>query len=186
MQRRWKGQVENWKLKHCQVFFTLAEHLIIHSETLCFLMLLSHLSKSSTHIILHLRQRAWKEAHGEVLLSALFQKGSRYEGKTGSVWFFFPVSVLPTPALGVESMVPTSTWDLGLGCDTFILKKHRDQACPESRLQHLKVVFETKSTIRQQIPVFEKILAYISSVSLFYCHMRRMHSTYGLLRGLNC
>lgn len=144
-------------------------------------MLLSHLSKSSSHIILHLRQRAWKEAHGEVLLSALFQKGSRYEGKTRSVWGFFSVSVWPTPALGVDSLVPTSIWGLGLGGDVFILKKHRDQACPESRLQNLKVVFETKSTIRHQVPVFtEKILAYSSSVSLFYCHRRRMHSAYGL------
>lgn len=33
----------------------------------------------------------------------------------------FSVSVLPTPALGADSMVPTSILDLGLGCDVFIL-----------------------------------------------------------------
>lgn len=145
-------------------------------------MLLSYLSKSSSHIALYLRQRAWKEAHGEVLLSALFQKGRRYEGKTGSGCFFCLCaahSCLRCRQHGPNIHMRSGAW---------LWSFHSEKAQkPESRLQHLKVVFETKSTIRQHIPVFtEKILAYSSSVSLFYCHMRKMHTTYGLLRDLNC
>lgn len=155
-------------------------------------MLLSHLSKSSNHIVLHLRQRAWKKAHGEMLLSALFQKGRRYEGKAGSGCFFPSLCCPLLPRVQTAwSQHPYEIWGLVV---IFFWKrlwsnseKAQRQAHPESRLQHLKVVFATKSTVRQQVPVFtEKILAYSSSVSLFYCHMRRMHSTYVLLRDLNC
>lgn len=66
----------------------------------------------------------------------------------------FPVSVLPKHASGPGSAAPTFTQDLGFGCDLEILKKHRDWALPESRLQRLEAVFETKSTIRQPVPVF--------------------------------
>jgi len=66
----------------------------------------------------------------------------------------FPVSVLPKHASGPGSAALTSTPDLGLGCDLEILKKRRDRVLPESRLQRLKTVFETKSTIRQPVPVF--------------------------------
>lgn len=147
-------------------------------------MLLSHLYKSSHHICIWGRKH--KKIHMMRCHCLLYSK--REEDMNEKQWpGVFSASVLPTPALGADSMVPTSILDLGLGCDVFILKKHSDQACSESRLQHLKVVSETKSTIRQQVPVFtEKILAYSSSVSLFYCHMRTMHSTYGLLRHLNC
>lgn len=186
LQRQWKGQVESWKLKHRQkVSFTLVDHPIIHSETLCLVMVLSHLSKSANHTVLHLRQRAWKEAHGGLLLSASFQKGRRYEGKTGSGCF--SCLCVAHSCLGCRQHGPNIHMRIGAWLWSFHSEKHRDQARPESRLPHLKVAFATKSAIRQQVPVFtEKILAYSSSVSLFYCHMRRMHSTHGLLRDLNC
>lgn len=112
-------------LKHCQkVFFTLVEHPIIRHETLCFFMLLSYLSKSSSHISTWGREH--EKRHMVRCYCLLYSK--REEGmKAKQGLGVFSVSVLPTPASGAGSMVPTSIWDLGLGCDPFILKKHRNQ-----------------------------------------------------------
>lgn len=99
------------------------------------------------------------------------------------VWVFFLSLCCPLlPRVQAAwSQHPYEIWDLVVILSFWKSTETRKQA----------TAFESgvwnEINIRQYIPVFtEKILAYSSSVSLFYCHMRKMHTTYGLLRDLNC
>lgn len=153
LRRRWKGQVRSEKLNCCQeVFFHFGCANCSQWNTL-----FSH--SSVTYPQVH-------QSHSAAAFEAESTKtGARWgasvcfipreEGmKAKQALSIFPVSVLPKHASGPGSAAPTFTQDLGFGCDLEILKKHRDWALPESRLQRLEAVFETKSTIRQPVPVF--------------------------------